>query len=171
MKLIVALTADNAMGKDNKLIVHDKNDMAYFRKYTIGSSVVMGRKTWESLGTKPLPLRTNYVITSQAWCSEHPDVVFIKSLAEAPDDAIVIGGKQVYLDAMFDPRLTEVSITQFWDVRCKDADVYFPEMMISLLSGATWGQTGHVKLDPFKNRSVYIFKRRECTLTPMKTPM
>lgn len=114
MKLIVArIQGSNGIGFDGDLLIRSKTDLLLFRQYTLGRSVVMGSKTWESLGCKPLKLRTNYVVTSQKFCSEDPDVIFIKSLDEAPDDSIVIGGAQLYKAALQDPRLEEMKVTNF----------------------------------------------------------
>ena len=63
VNIIVAITENNAIGKDNKLLFRLKKDLQNFKEVTTGQIVVMGRKTFESIG-KPLPNRVNAVITS-----------------------------------------------------------------------------------------------------------
>lgn len=155
MKMILALTVDHGLGKDNDLLVKDAKDMKYFKEYTMGHSVVMGRKTWESLNTKPLKGRKNYVITSQPYCSEHSNVHFIKDLSEAPDDAIVIGGRSVYLAALEDKRLEEISLTKF-NYKLA-ADVYLREVYDFLLDTREFKQTDYINRG-FDQR-VFVFNR------------
>ena len=65
LSLIVALAENHVIGRDNKLPWYLPNDLKYFKQVTLGKPVVMGRKTYESIG-KPLPGRTNIIITRQA---------------------------------------------------------------------------------------------------------
>ena len=62
IKIVVAVSKNNVIGKDNKLLWRQSEDLKRFKSLTIGQKVVMGRKTYESIG-KPLPGRDNYVIT------------------------------------------------------------------------------------------------------------
>ncbi|MEE1190080.1 MAG: dihydrofolate reductase, partial [Bacteroidales bacterium] len=65
MNLIVAKAENNIIGKDNSLLWHLSEDLKYFKQITLGKTVLMGRKTWESLPFKPLKNRRNVVISSQ----------------------------------------------------------------------------------------------------------
>ena len=65
ISIIVAMARNGAIGKDNSLLCHLAEDLKYFKKITKGKTVVMGRKTWESLPVKPLKFRRNIVVTSQ----------------------------------------------------------------------------------------------------------
>lgn len=65
INLIVARGKNGEIGADNKLLWKLPSDMQFFREMTTGNTVVMGRKTWESIGSKPLPSRTNIVITNR----------------------------------------------------------------------------------------------------------
>lgn len=159
MKMILALTNNHTLGINNDLVVQSKEDMRYFKEYTTGHNIVMGRKTWESLDTKPLPNRINYVVTNQKYCSEYENVIFIKSLSEAPDDSIVIGGKQLYVAALNDGRLKEISLTRFNVVL--DGDVYFTELSYHLLELKTWMQTGYENLGGLIDTKVFIFNKVE----------
>ncbi len=107
LNLIFARARNGVIGKDNTLPWHLAEDLAHFKKTTLGQPVVMGRKTWESLPPKfrPLPGRTNIVVTRQTdWQAE--GAVVAHSIEEAvqqcPTDAHVwvIGGAEVYAQAM-----------------------------------------------------------------------
>lgn len=102
ISLVVAVAENNVIGKDNKLLWHLPNDLKFFKNTTWGMPVIMGRKTFDSMG-KPLVGRRNIVITRQSgWKQE--DVSVVGSLEEAIDavrktDALegyIIGGGQVY---------------------------------------------------------------------------
>lgn len=101
-------------------------DLRHFRQKTLGGSVVMGRGTWESIGSKPLKGRRNLVVTSSApEYSEGgiPDTEFIPSLSDAPSDAWVIGGAGL-IDEAFDAGLIdEVYITEV-SVYGRDSDTW-----------------------------------------------
>lgn len=62
---VVAMTADGCIGRNNQIPWHHKEDFKYFRKLTLDSTIIMGRKTWDSLPKKPLDKRRNVVITRQ----------------------------------------------------------------------------------------------------------
>ncbi|WP_315821998.1 dihydrofolate reductase [Paraflavitalea speifideaquila] len=104
--LVVAAAENNTIGKNNQLLWRLPNDMKFFKNTTWGMPVIMGRKTFESLG-KPLAGRTNIVITRQEnWTA--PGVKVVKTLKEAiaaaadtdAKEAFVIGGGEVYALAM-----------------------------------------------------------------------
>lgn len=104
VSIIVAIAQNGTIGDKNSLLWHIKEDMRFFRTTTSGHAVIMGRKTFESLGSKPLPKRTNIVITRQ-------DVVFEGALtahsleeairmADGDEEIFVIGGAQIYAEAL-----------------------------------------------------------------------
>jgi dihydrofolate reductase len=125
----VAAVADNGViGRDGELPWHLPEDLAHFKRVTTGHTVIMGRKTYESIG-RPLPRRTNVVVTRQpGWSAD--GVLVAPSLeaavaraAELPGDAMVIGGGQVYAAAF--PLADRQVITE---VHCTpDGDVRYPE--------------------------------------------
>ena len=94
--LIVATTLNNVIGKDNQMPWHLPADLAWFRQNTTGKPVIMGRKTFESIG-RPLPKRTNIVLSRQLF--EHNGVVWKDSLESAVnfvrdfDEIMLIGGE------------------------------------------------------------------------------
>ncbi|MBQ0041632.1 MAG: dihydrofolate reductase [Clostridiales bacterium] len=104
MNLIVAVDKNWGIGRDNGLLAHLPGDMAYFKATTSGKTVVMGRKTLESMpGKRGLPNRTNYVLTSNPdFAAERCIVVnsedeLMKALsAFEPDDVFLIGGASIY---------------------------------------------------------------------------
>lgn len=126
---MAAVAANNALGKDNQLIWHLPADLKRFKKTTLNHAVIMGRKTYESLG-KPLPNRINIVITRDKNYQVEGCVV-VNSLKEALKAALkvdenpyILGGAEIYKQAM--PFADKLDITfvhhQF------EADVFFPEI-------------------------------------------
>jgi len=107
LHLIFARAANGVIGKGNALPWHLPEDMAHFKRTTLGCPVIMGRKTWESLPQRfrPLPGRLNVVLTRQPGWSA-PGALCAHSLAEAcalcppTSDAWVIGGAEIYAQAM-----------------------------------------------------------------------
>lgn len=113
MKLIVAVDQDNAIGWANgELPWRSSRDMARFKELTMGDSVVMGRNTWNSLPekVKPLPGRTNYVLTSTELAGQEAKI--IAQLSQAPVNAWVIGGAQLYDYVLRAGLVIELYITQ-----------------------------------------------------------
>ena len=110
ISLIVAVAENGVIGDRNALLWHISEDLRHFKAVTTGHPVVMGRKTWESLG-RPLPNRTNVVITRQN--IEIPGCTVVHSLEEAvalfpaDEEVFVIGGAQIYAAAP--TRATRVS--------------------------------------------------------------
>ncbi len=131
ISLVVAASENNAIGKKNKLLWHLPNDMKFFKNTTWGLPVIMGRKTFDSLGNKPLAGRTNIVITRQE-NGQADGVTIVKSLQEAIDMAAatdakeisVIGGGEIYRQAM--DIANKIVITRVHAVL--EGDTYFPEI-------------------------------------------
>ena len=101
MKLIVAANKNWAIGKDNDLLCHLPGDLKYFKERTTGKTVVMGRKTLESLpGGKPLPKRTNIVLTRDENFEKEGCIILhsIEELLEkyGQEDLMVMGGAEIY---------------------------------------------------------------------------
>lgn len=103
LSIIAAVAENGTIGDQNALLWHIAEDMRYFRKVTTGHPVIMGRKTYESLG-RPLPNRTNVVLTRQACEIEGCQVVhsFEEAVARFADEeeVFVIGGAQIYREAL-----------------------------------------------------------------------
>ena len=106
LNLILARAANGVIGRDNTLPWHLPEDMAHFRRTTMGCPVIMGRKTWDSLPARfrPLPGRLNIVVTRQSdWSAEGAERAgsITQAMALCPPDsqAWVIGGAAIYAEA------------------------------------------------------------------------
>ena len=136
--IIVAIADNNAIGKDNALLWHISEDLKFFKRTTMGCPVIMGRKTFESIG-RPLPKRTNIVVSRSGYAAPE-GVVVVASLEEAfasvPGDverAFVIGGGQIYAQAM--SQADRLIVTHVHTV-IEDADTFFPSIDPSVWSVA-----------------------------------
>ncbi|MBO7199343.1 MAG: dihydrofolate reductase [Alistipes sp.] len=104
VSIIVAIAQNGTIGDKNSLLWHIKEDMRFFRTTTSGHPVIMGRKTFESLGSKPLPKRTNIVITRAD--REFEGALTAHSLEEAirmagdDKEIFIMGGAQIYREAL-----------------------------------------------------------------------
>lgn len=104
VSIIVAIAQNGTIGDKNSLLWHIKEDMRFFRTTTSGHAVVMGRKTFESLGSRPLPKRTNIVITRadrafEGALTAHSLEEAIR-FAEGDEEIFIIGGAQIYREAL-----------------------------------------------------------------------
>jgi len=166
--IIVAIADNNAIGKDNALLWHISEDLKFFRSTTVGCPVIMGRKTYESIG-RPLPRRLNIIVSRKGY--DAPEgVVVVDSLEEAfaaasatstlpsvlssevetsPEKCFVIGGGQIYAQAI--QIADEMVITHVHTV-IEDADTYFPVIDPSIWQVA---ERSELKTDP---ESGYTFE-------------
>ena len=126
--IIVAYTNNLLIGKDNSIPWHISDDLKRFKKLTTGNIIIMGRKTFESLGSKPLPNRTNIVISSKINSSN--SVKVYKKLIEAINDhknekIFLIGGYSIYKEGLkFASHLeiTEIDYVQEGDTYIQNID-------------------------------------------------
>lgn len=130
----VAVSNNNVIGVDNDLPWNLKNDLAHFKKYTSNKIIIMGRKTYESIG-RPLPNRTNFVISRTV--TEIPGAYVFSNLEDAIDEAkqknkdlglesevVIIGGGYLFRETM--NSFNKLVITR---VDCDiDGDIYYPEI-------------------------------------------
>ena len=130
VSIVVAASENNAIGKDNQLLWRLPNDSRFFKNTTWGMPVIMGRKTFDSLG-KALPGRLNIVITrNQAW--QAPETIVTRSLEQAigaarasdAKEAFVIGGAEIYKEAL--PLVNRVYLTRVH--ASLEGDAWFPEL-------------------------------------------
>ncbi len=127
--IIAAIAKNNALGKDNDLIWHLPADLKRFKKVTSGHHILMGRNTFESIG-KPLPNRTSVIITrNQDYFKD--GCLIANSIEEAlelskDDDAFIIGGAQIYKQAIEKGLVDKLDITIVH--QDFEADVFFPEI-------------------------------------------
>lgn len=100
--MIVAMGRNRVIGNMGSIPWRLRADFQHFRQTTMGHAVIMGRKTWESLPTKPLPGRLNIVLTQRATIEAHPEVRVAHTLeqaialCEADQEPFVIGGGEIY---------------------------------------------------------------------------
>lgn len=129
ISLIVAIAANNAIGRNNDLLCYLPNDLKRFKAITLGHTIVMGRRTYESLPKGALPGRTNVVITRQADAAWE-NTVIVHSVDEALNDAdskelFVIGGATLYEQTL--NRADRLYITHIHH-EFADADTFFPKI-------------------------------------------
>ena len=135
ISLIVAASSNNAIGRNNELLWHLPIDLKFFKNTTWALPVIMGRKTFDSVGGKPLTGRTNIVISRQeGLTSEYENVWFATSLDDAIEQAkkletkeiMIAGGAQIYGQAL--PVANRIYLTRV-HVHL-DADAFFPEFSV-----------------------------------------
>ena len=126
ISLIAALGRNREIGKNNALLVHLPGDLPRFKRLTMGAPVIMGRKTWDSIG-RPLPGRRSIVITRNAdWQAPGAEVApsfeAALELSRAMPKVFVIGGAEIFALAL--PHADELLLTEI-DAEFV-ADVFFP---------------------------------------------
>lgn len=144
LALIAAVAENGCIGINNQLPWYLPEDLKYFRRLTTGSVVIMGRKTYESIG-KPLPNRTNIVISRKA--GYHPEgIKVVSSLEDALDlaaqvseingidDVFVIGGAQIYALAL--PLANRLYLTEVQ--KTVEGDAFFPP-----INSVQWREIGN----------------------------
>ena len=110
--LILAAASNGVIGKDGAIPWRISDDLKRFKALTLGKSVVMGRKTWDSLPRKPLPGRRNIVVTRQPeWRAEGAEVMPLDA-ALAQADVMVIGGTEIYRAALSKAHRIELTEVQ-----------------------------------------------------------
>ena len=160
LSLIVAVSENDVIGKDNDLIWHLKNDLKRFKVLTSGHCIIMGRKTFESF-PKPLPNRTHIVITRQEDYNAPDGIIIVNSLeaavkmAKHDNNPFIIGGGEIYKQA-----LKVVDTIEFTRVHHNfEGDTFFP-----VINETIWKETNRIfnkKDDLHKFDFSYItYKRR-----------
>ncbi len=126
--IIAAIGKNNELGKDNNLIWHLPNDLKFFKETTTGKTIIMGRRTFESL-PKMLPGRRHIVLSKSDDFNDEVLVFhnledLLKYFEDSKEELFVIGGASIYksfLDYADKLYLTEI------EASCKEADAYFPD--------------------------------------------
>jgi dihydrofolate reductase len=133
ISIIVAVSEDWGIGKDNELLWNISEDLKRFKRLTTGNTIIMGKKTWESLPRRPLPGRTNVVLT------DNPKEIIDGSVTaysiedalskcKSGEEVFIIGGGSVYRQFM--PVADKLYITHVH--KKAPADVYFPEIDMNI---------------------------------------
>jgi dihydrofolate reductase len=133
ISIIVAVSEDWGIGKDNELLWHISEDLKRFKRLTTGNTVIMGKKTWESLPRKPLPGRKNIVLTDdpKEIIAEAVTAYSIEdalSKCDENEEIFIMGGGSVYRQFM--PIADRLYITHVH--KKAPADIYFPEIDLKI---------------------------------------
>ena len=140
--LIAAMDDNLGIGRDGKLPWHNKYDLQHFKYYTEGKVCVMGRKTWDSLPVKPLPFRTNCVVSKDIYADKHDnsDRVFssisdcVNHWKNITNELIIIGGASIY--EQFMPHATHMVLTHInGNYNC---DTFFLKLFSSRFNFIFW---------------------------------
>ncbi|MEI6819164.1 MAG: dihydrofolate reductase [Verrucomicrobiota bacterium] len=123
---IVAMTPKRVIGRAGTLPWHLPEDLAFFKRTTSGHPIVMGRKTYESIG-RPLPKRRNIVLTrDENWTAEGVEVIHrpeeLANLADLDGQVFIIGGSEIYAAMM--PQLDELLVSHVYENYA--GDTWFP---------------------------------------------
>lgn len=132
--LIAAIAKNNALGKNNDLIWHLPADLKRFRQLTTGHHIIMGRKTYESIG-KPLPNRTTIIVSRnsayyQEGCLLASSLENAIQMAKNEDIICIVGGEQIYRQALENDLVDILDITLVHHEF--EADAFFPEIDLSI---------------------------------------
>ena len=152
--IIAAIGKNNALGKDNQLLWRLPKDLKHFKSLTENHPIVMGRKTYESIG-KPLPNRTNIVVSrKENWFSE--DILIVSKLKEAvkfakkiDEEVFIIGGGEIYKQTMeLADRLEITYVDEDFE-----ADTFFPKIDLKI-----WQKTNEefYEKDEANNHNFYF---------------
>lgn len=161
--IIVAASENNVIGRDGGIPWHISGDLKYVKARTWGKPIIMGRRTFESMGSKPLPGRPNIVITSHDLPEQ--DNLYIKrnlesALREAEtiaaggsnaDEIFIFGGGKLYEEAL--PQVDRIYLTRV-HITVDDGDAFFPE-----LAPHNWKEVerNDVDANPDKNDPAHSF--------------
>jgi len=134
--IIVAMSANHGLGKDNKMMWHIPEDLKRFKSYTLNHHIIMGRKTFESIGNKALPNRTNIVVSRNSDYSVPNGVFLVKTIEEGlniakinnENEVFIIGGGEIYDQTI--NYVDTIYLTKLMDT-FSDADAFFPAINFS----------------------------------------
>ena len=152
ISIVVAIAENYAIGKNNQLLWHMPADLKHFKTITSGHTVIMGRKTYDSVG-KPLPNRRNIIITRQDITIEGCEVVQsidnALTLCANEEEVFIVGGAEIYKMAM--SKTDRIYLTTIH--HSFDADTLFPE-----IDYMEWQETAREDHQPDeKNKFPYSF--------------
>ena len=152
VSIVVAISENHAIGKDNKLLWYLPNDLKHFKEITTGHTVIMGRKTYDSVG-KPLPNRRNIIVTRQnieiTGCEVVSSIEAALALCADEAEVFIVGGAEIYRQAM---KLTDIIYLTIVHKEF-EGDTYFPE-----IKADEWKETAREDHEPdIKNALPYSF--------------
>jgi dihydrofolate reductase len=146
--IVVAISENHVIGKDNKLLWYLPRDLKHFKDITTGHTVIMGRKTYDSVG-KPLPKRRNIIITRQPITIEGCEVVnsieAALALCAGEEEVFIVGGAEIYKQAMQLTNRIYLTIVhqQF------EGDTLFPE-----IDAAVWTEVSREDHEPDEKNAI-----------------
>ena len=130
LSIIACISQTNrAIGYQNRLLYHIKSDLTRFRELTMGHTIIMGRKTYESLPNGALPHRRNIVVSrsmkEMEGCEVYPNLEAALKAAESPQEIFIIGGESIYRQSLHVARKLYLTVV---DDAPQQADAFFPEI-------------------------------------------
>ena len=130
LSIIACISQTNrAIGYQNRLLFHIKSDLTRFRELTTGHTIIMGRKTYESLPNGALPHRRNIVVSRRMkemeGCEVYPNLEAALKAAESPKEIFIIGGESIYRQSLHVARKLYLTVV---DDAPQLADAFFPEI-------------------------------------------
>ena len=130
LSIIACISQTNrAIGHQNRLLYHIKSDLTRFRELTTGHTIIMGRKTYESLPNGALPHRRNIVVSrsmkEMEGCEVYPNLEAALKAAESPQEIFIIGGESIYRQSLHVARKLYLTVV---DDAPQQADAFFPEI-------------------------------------------
>ena len=130
LSIIACISQTNrAIGYQNRLLYHIKSDLTRFRELTMGHTIIMGRKTYESLPNGALPHRRNIVVSrsikEMEGCEVYSNLEAALKAAESPQEIFIIGGESIYRQSLHVARKLYLTVV---DDAPQQADAFFPEI-------------------------------------------
>ena len=129
LSIIVAVASDGAIGRANDLLWHLPADLKRFKELTTGHTILMGRKTFESLPRGPLPNRRNIIISrslpAQPGAEVYPTIQQAMEACASDEEVFIIGGGEIYRQLL--PDTERIYLTRV-QASFADAEVFFPEL-------------------------------------------
>ena len=129
LSIIVAVASDGAIGRANDLLWHLPADLKRFKELTTGHTILMGRKTFESLPRGPLPNRRNIIISrslpTQPGAEVYPTIQQAMEACASDEEVFIIGGGEIYRQLL--PNTEQIYLTRV-QASFPDAEVFFPEL-------------------------------------------
>ena len=129
LSIIVAVASDGAIGRANDLLWHLPADLKRFKELTTGHTILMGRKTFESLPRGPLPNRRNIIISrslpAQPGAEVYPTIQQALEACASDEEVFIIGGGEIYRQLL--PNTERIYLTRV-QASFSDAEVFFPEL-------------------------------------------
>ncbi|MBF1381587.1 dihydrofolate reductase [Porphyromonas sp.] len=137
LSIVVAIALDGAIGRGNDLLWHLPADLKRFKELTTGHTILMGRKTFDSLPRGPLPNRRNIVVsrslTARDGVEVYPTIEGALKACKSDEEVFIIGGGEIYRQLL--PHTDRIYLTRV-QATFPDAEVFFPE-----LDPSEWSET------------------------------